>query len=218
MDIVSTQCGELYFCQVSSIFEHFHQKECLCSYPCIKSTLTENMRPFGSFQYVKDKGTWRRFGMRHLASHVHSLSYLRWSISRFESTMRTLILGKTKNGECIKEEPKQSHSANQYTSMRQSNTGKIGKTLLFWSGHISLSFSFSFKWFDDHLYMATVIKPPLEENGHNLQWIAPFKYLKCTFSFTFRQKKRGFRPKETEEKKILIFFRKGKGISEITFF
>jgi len=55
MDIVSTQCGELYFCQVSSIFGRY-QKECLCSYPCIKSTLTENMRPFDSFSIRQGQG------------------------------------------------------------------------------------------------------------------------------------------------------------------
>ena len=132
-----------------------------------------------------------------MASHVRSFSYLRWSISRFESTMRTFKLRQTKIDEFIQGRTqttpfrKQLHFtvSLQWISLH-AIFGK--KTLLFWSDILPFSLVF-LKWFDDRSFWwnGNSHKTPFgntkKENG--LQCIAPLLKLELyTFAFTFKNK------------------------------
>ncbi len=118
---------------LSSSFDLFghHQKERLCL-PRIKIDTHREHTPFCLFSIITTTNTTLTLGCQYvkatreqfdMASHVRSFSYLRWSISRFESTMRTLTLRQTKMDEvnALKKNPIQSHSSNNYTSLSHFN-------------------------------------------------------------------------------------------------
>ncbi len=112
----------LYFYKITKTSLSIINKECLRSYPCIKLTLTENMRPFDSFQYVKatreqdDHFVWDIWNHTSTPFRVYvgpfNVSSQRWG---------HWFWGRQRMVNALKKNPIQRHSANNYTSMSHFN-------------------------------------------------------------------------------------------------
>ncbi len=109
MGIVSTSCGGLYFCRVSTLWAS--STECLRSLsPRIKLTLTENIRLLTHFNnHNHHTAAWVpiRQGQGNNSIWHHKCAYFVSTLVHFTFRVNDedIDIEEDKDGECIKEEP-----------------------------------------------------------------------------------------------------------------